>query len=257
MRFLPFRLLNASEREHLAALAERTFGEWGAAWMSGATGAIAAAATAAEVRAELAGDSGWLSCAGAEGAVYLARHEAAAQAICGALAGDARTRMPAAATAAATLVQDALHDLIERFAGPGARFGSEAPPADAWRHASGSACVELVAVEGATLTLIGDADWVRAATAPVRKPTIAMPRLANPQSGIGALPVEIRVWLGNADIDLAALQSLCVNDVVVLDSRIDRPLRITVDGRDTGPRAVLGSSGEHKAVRLTTYAVPH
>ena len=58
------------------------------------------------------------------------------------------------------------------------------------------------------------------------------------------------IRLGSAEVDVAVLHTLAVGDVVVLDGRLDQPLRVSVAGRAVAARAWLGHAGERKAVRL-------
>ncbi|HKX46678.1 MAG TPA: FliM/FliN family flagellar motor C-terminal domain-containing protein, partial [Planctomycetota bacterium] len=93
----------------------------------------------------------------------------------------------------------------------------------------------------------------------VQLPVLGSPHLAAEKDGapaVAALPSHLggvacglTVQLGGADISLADLLALEVGDVVELDARADRPVRVTVEGRGVAT-AVLGLSGARLAVRL-------
>lgn len=257
MAYRPFKLLNASERAALARLAGAALAGWRQAWAAPATPAVDFDCAPAAESVALRAQSGWLSFAAGAGTLYLADGRRVLALVRAAIAGGEEGADPAAGSIAADLVRTGLQDLAARLIGTPATRGDAgagvAPPPELWSRGSGAARINLPMPDGDVVALL-DAGLVAELLADLpARPRRASP-LIPPQLGIGGLPVQVQAWLGSTDIDLATFQTLAVNDVLLLDSRIDQPLRITVAGRDAAPRAVLGLAGQQKAIRLTTYA---
>jgi flagellar motor switch protein FliM len=70
------------------------------------------------------------------------------------------------------------------------------------------------------------------------------------RQAIGHAPVQIGASIGEAEIDVATLQSLVVGDVLLLDLPVDRPLRLTIAGRTVRRGAYLGSHQGRRALQL-------
>lgn len=256
MQARPFRLLNATECAKLAGDAGDALAQWMREW--GDRRADAALEAPVRVRdasrrvadaGTPASPAGALSWSGADGTVHLpdaghARHWAAC-----ALGARAEDAPPPPGSLAAELVERALGDLARRLAGSALVPGSAPPPASSRAPGCGAASIGLPSAAG-ELDVVLDAALVSHRLAGLARPARKEPAPADPRGGLGSLPVEIRAWLGSAEVDVAVLHTLAVGDVVVLDGRLDQPLRVSVAGRAVAARAWLGHAGERKAVRL-------
>ncbi|MCX7274063.1 MAG: FliM/FliN family flagellar motor C-terminal domain-containing protein [Burkholderiales bacterium] len=273
MSHRPFKRLNASERAVIAARATAALAGWCEDWLGRADAPLPATGGAAAERDDLRACTDWLSFALPAGALHVAHAGRALAVVERALAGAAAAgaegvnpaRIPGAtdtqsralAPLARQLVDGALHALLQGLAGAPTLAGAPGQtPADAWLRDGGAAWVGLC-LGGDEIAVMVDAALVAQWLGPVPRPGAVLPALSQPQACLGGLPVEIKVWLGSMEIDLATLQALAPDDVLVLDSRIDQPLRITVAGAEVMPRAVLGSAAGRKAIRLTTPSSTH
>ena len=256
MPYRPFKLLNASERAALAGLAGAALADWRQAWLEQPSPMAGAACGPAAERGDLSHRTDWRSFATDRGTIYVADGSGALGLVRSAIAGGPAEAIPGDGSIAAGLVQAGLRDLVARLAGAAAGDARAAPPARLWLRGSGAAWVSLPLAEGEVVALL-DSAVVTRLLAPLPRPVPRAGALTNPQLCIGSKPVEVRVWLGSTDIDLATFQTLAVNDVLLLDSRIDHPLRVTIAGRDAAPRAVLGSAEQRRAIRLTTFGPTH
>jgi flagellar motor switch/type III secretory pathway protein FliN len=268
----PFKRLNASERAAIAARATAALAGWCEDWLGRADAPLPATGGPAAERDDLRACTDWLSFALPAGALHVAHAGRALalveRALAGAVAGggDAGAARTAGAvdtgsrglaSMARQLVDGALHALLQGLAGAPMSAGAPGQaPAASWLRDGGAAWLGL-RLGGDEIAVMVDAALVAQWLGPVPRPGAALPALSQPQACLGGLPVEIKVWLGSMEIDLATLQALAPDDVLVLDSRIDQPLRITVAGTEVMPRAVLGSAAGRKAIRLTTPSSTH
>jgi hypothetical protein len=191
---------------------------------------------------------GWLEAAGESGRAYLADDQEPASLMVQLLGGD---DAGPGGTVAAELVREAGADLLQRLVG-GATVAAAMPPAACWDRASGAAFLSLP-VQDCALVLLLDPACTARLLERMPRPRRAQPALADPRSCIGHTRVELRIWLGAAELELALFQTLAVNDVIQLDGRIDEPLRLSVAGHATTRRGFLGQRGGRKAVRLTSH----
>lgn len=67
---------------------------------------------------------------------------------------------------------------------------------------------------------------------------------------IGHLPVRLSVALGTAELTIDRLFSLSANDVVELDSEIDAPVDVRLNGKVIA-RGTLVAVGDNFGVRIT------
>ena len=252
MEFVPYKLLNGTECAVLAAKASSAVGAWNAAW-AGHAGDPAEVSISPAVRfaESSSAEPEWLAYDAGEGLVYVAGRESSRAWASRLLSGGAATGALANGTLAAAAVDKALEDLAARIAGSPVLPAAAMPPPETWLRYSGAAWIHLA--EGAP-EVIADPRITRRMLAGVPRPPRRGPPVTNPQLGLGKLPVGIDVWLGTADLELSVFQTLAPGDVIQLDSRIDQPLKVTVDGRNAAPRAFLGFSGDRRAVRLTGQA---
>jgi len=251
----PFRLLGATACAALAARAARATTAWQTAWLGSSSADAAVEAgpqcepLAAIPRRASSDDVVFDT---ARGRLALVQVPSLRASLVGMLSGGRNDRMPADGTAAAGVVDDAIDALAGALAGDAVTRVPSFLSDEAWRKGSGAVAIEC-RLGAATLGVLADGPLVRAWLGELgiglHRPRNPQP-LAAPQSGLGREPVEIRVWLGEASLELGALRSLAVGDVILLDSRIDQPLDVTVGGRAVAPRAYLGTSGGARAVRL-------
>ena len=80
----------------------------------------------------------------------------------------------------------------------------------------------------------------RDATPPMYRRTETLTPLGK---GLGTQRVAMELWAGAAEIELGDLQSLKPGDVVVLDMKVDEPMKVAVDGTILPRRAYLGRYG--------------
>jgi hypothetical protein len=270
--FRPFKLLNSSERARIAEVVTNALGEWRQTWVAppaarferpgqravkhgdARTERVVCDDAAAHDELHQRGD--WLSFAASRGTLYVADAGGAMGTIRSLIAAGAGDTVASEDSVAAELLRTSLRALVEPLMNVAAVASDTAPPPALWLRGSGAAWVSLP-LGDVGISVLLDSGLVRELVAPLPRPVRTFAPLANPQHCIGHQPVEIRVWLGSTDIELSTLQTLSVNDVLLLDSRIDHPLRITVNGKEAPPRAVLGSAEQHKAIRLTTYSAIH
>lgn len=260
MQARAFKLLNASERVRLAGLAGAALAGWRQAWTAPAVAASGVDCAPVAEALALRATTDWLSFAAGAGTFYLADGGRALALVRAAIAGGAEDADPLENSMAADLVRAGLQDLAARLLGTpatgGAAGAAAAPPLELWLRGSGAARINLPLPDGDIVALL-DAGLVAELLADLPAPARRAAPLTNPQLGIAGLPIQVQAWLGTTDIDLATFQTLAVNDVLLLDSRIDQPLRVTVAGRDAAPRAVLGHAEQQRAIRLTTYLPDH
>jgi flagellar motor switch protein FliN len=67
---------------------------------------------------------------------------------------------------------------------------------------------------------------------------------------VGHLPVRLSVALGSAEITIDRLFSLSANDVIPLDSEIDAPVDVRLNGKVIA-RGTLVAVGDNFGVRIT------
>jgi hypothetical protein len=253
---VPFKLLGASDCAAIAAHAAAASAAWREAWIGANAGGAPSATSGPAADAPPLDDCLAYATGGAR--LYLAHAAAARSAVVDALSGGRSDRVPEAGSIAGGVIDDALDALAGAIAGGAVARAPEQPPATTWAKGSGAAWLEL-SIGRATLGWIAEAPLVRDWLAAAGRVPRAAPRvpLTSPQHGLGRERIEVRVWLGRTELDLGTLHSLATGDVIVLDSRIDEPLGVSVGGRDVAPRAHLGESGGRKAVRLALTAGNH
>ena len=125
------------------------------------------------------------------------------------------------------------------------------PPADhCWRRGSGAAIIEID-LGAQALALVGSPVWVaqQLAARPRAKPPLRA-ELADPRLCIARARLSLQAWAGKASVEIGVLQTLAPGDVIWLDARIDEPLPVSVQGRESGRTAYLGSVEGRRAVQI-------
>jgi len=242
MRARPYKLFGAHERAALVELVEQRFARWAREWLP------AQPAPRLECFAALPAASGEWIAAGSGGewwAIGAAAGEidALAAALCGRDARAGRSALAAQAARAAAA------ELAAALAGANAAplEGATPPP-----PARGSAGVSALAVVGdARLRLASSAEWTLRALKE-RLPAPPPARLTGWRQAIAPLPVGLRVVAGWAELELGELRGLEVGDVITLDARLERPMRVEL-GASGAPvcSARLGLREGRRAASLT------
>lgn len=227
MRTRPFRLFSEPERARLLALVEERCAAWARDWLPAAVPwrVETAPAEAREDWLAWGSEREWWALACADGEL--------AAAICG--GGESPLALGAARAAMGAL--------------GAALLGAETAPAFAgvkFDAGPGAAHTHVVLTAGTTrLRLASSASWtLRQLHA---KPAAA--QFSARRAALADRGVDLRVILGIAEVELAALRGLQVGDVITLDARIDQPLTVQAGA---GPlcEARLGAQDGSRAVSL-------
>jgi len=126
---------------------------------------------------------------------------------------------------------------------------SSEPQPRLWQRGSGAVC-SVVMIGGMPLHTLLEEPIVSALTRELPVPESAREPLVPRRVSVGAQRVRLELWAGETQVELGLLQSLAPGDVILLDLEISEPLRLTINGQQTGHPAYLGRSGERKAVQL-------
>lgn len=249
-----FKLLNESERGWIARPVRTALAEWLAAWLPAVTaGAVRCIDSTQRAASRLAAEpSHWLTFAHRDAALSIALDDEVERWLAEALLGaERRSALVDGVTSAA------LSDLAGRVlhAGPAGAavvpVAADQPPAQGcWQRGSGAAIVEAD-LGARTLALVASPSWVMqqlAARPRTRAPARA--ELADPRQCVGRSRLSLQAWAGNASVEIGELRTLAPGDVIRLDARIDQPLAVTVQGRDSGGRAWLGRVESRRALQL-------
>lgn len=261
MHWRPFKLINAAERRWLAEVLARTVGDWLGHWLPGeSAGPVHCSAASERAATSLAAEpTRWVGSTLFDGTyVAVATNaelwRAVAEKLFGTPAGAAGPQVGGAAGIVDEVVARAFGDLVRRLvapAGSGAPASdSWAPSADAWQRGSGAAIVEFSVIGRCVAVLLSAPYTAHLLAGRERSSRSGAAAPTDRRLCIGAKTAQVRVWLGEASIELGVLQTLAVGDVVRLDSRIDRPLPLTVEGQATGQRAFLGCLQGKRAAQL-------
>lgn len=118
-----------------------------------------------------------------------------------------------------------------------------------WQAGSGAVLVRLWCGRQALRLLLSPP--AVAALAPVTAPQLAPLAPCPLQSAVGAAAVALPVRLGGVQLPLAALMSVRVGDVILLEAAADQPLQVLApDGEQTLLYAHLGRVGQALAVEV-------
>ena len=240
MRARPYKLFGAHERAALRELIEQRFARWARDWLP--------AQPAPRLECFVPGGHAageWIA-AGTEGQWWAIQTDldALARAIYAQQAHATRS------TLAAQAARAALQELAAVLAGNNAvALEGAAPPPPA----RGSAGVSALATLGeARLRLASSDEWTLRALKE-RLPAPPPARLAGRRQAIAALPVGLRVVAGCAELELGELRGLARGDVITLDARLERPMRVEL-GAGGVPlcAARLGLREGRRAISLTS-----
>ena len=243
----PFRLLGESQLATLREQAGRAAAAWQAEWLGGA-GLQLTLGPAVEPE----GAGPWLALRSADAACFIERRAGMLES---ALFGAAAGEQPSAV--AREVAEAALADLGGRLlpSQPDTPPDLQAPAAQAWQAASGAVLLTLRCVSGSgsaceLVLLLDGALTARWLAGRPRPPRTVTPPLQGLRHAIGQAPVRVGASIGEAELDVATLQSLVPGDVLLLDLPVDRPLRLTIAGRPVPRGAYLGSHQGRRALQL-------
>ena len=154
----------------------------------------------------------------------------------------------------AELVKRALADFLLQLGGSSATAGkiqdAEMPDAQTWEAGSG-AVVADIALGDEKLMLVIDADRVASMLASVPSKSVRKAQLTKPVDALANGRLKFNVLVGEAQLELALLQTIGVGDVIRLDTRIDEPLQVVNSDGKRVCGAFLGSSDGYKSIQLT------
>jgi flagellar motor switch/type III secretory pathway protein FliN len=246
MAMQPYRVLGAAEIDAARSDALGALGAWAEAWLDRGTSAEL------ELRCEAAPRSGgtgpadaprWLTCHGASGTVWACDTEVAA--LQQWLFGEPRG---AEGSTSYRVARRALFALMQGLAG--AQDGAQALQTDGappeLRQAGRAPIALFIESPGvrACLYIETPAPAARHAAHPRREPP------ASARAGVGKQSVTVEAWLGEAELELGALRTLAVGDVLRLDRRIDDGPVLKLSGTALPCTAQLGVQGGKIAVEL-------
>jgi len=253
MDWRPFKLLNDTEREWLERGVRNVVREWFARWLPDReAGSVRCVDASEHANTRLASQpERWIGVARRDAALSIALGHDVAQWLGEHLLGTATQ-----SALVADVIAASLHDLGERLMAhdPGAPpVPSTQPPEPAiLRRGTGAAIVEIALDATHALAFAATPAWVtqrlasRPRAVPSRRAAVDLRRC------IGSGIVNLQAWAGGASIELGVLQSLAPGDVIRLDTRIDQPLRLSVQGHDSGRDAYLGSADGRRAMQLAS-----
>ena len=147
-------------------------------------------------------------------------------------------------------VSAAIDDLAQRLHGKQGMAGiaADAAQRELFRRGSGALLV-TVSVSGYNLLCVLDYPCVRnlMGTPKTVKSSADLPKV-NLKRALSAVPVVLRVEIGQADVDLPSLAQLGVGDVIRLGAEIDQPGRVLSPEGKTLFGGYLGRMGQTIAI---------
>lgn len=260
MDWRPFRLLNDRELNLASDVVRRVLASWSADWMdAGEPGEVRCVAACDHANTTLSRESDtWLVAGGAHGAyAWICVSDSLRATLERRLFGDQAGRGVRKSKLIPAVLESALRSLLELLVAasgeqkpPERRVSQDAhPPAQVWERGSGAlACV--VRLGELTLEVVLAEPWGRRLFPSVSPAQRRLPAPIDRRLCLESCRARLTVWAGSAAIELGQLQTLAPGDVVKLDLRLDTPLRVDVDARDSGRRVFLGCAGDRKAVQF-------
>lgn len=124
-----------------------------------------------------------------------------------------------------------------------------APPHETFRYGSGAVAIRC-RLNGEPITMVLDGELVSEIVAGDRPAPSPRPPLDNPVAGLSNQAVELQGWIGEAEIDLATLQTIAVGDVIRLETKLDQTLQVRSFDGNSVCLGYLGTAGGHRAVEL-------
>ncbi len=261
MHVRPFKLINKTEFAFIDARAREVLSEWIGKWLVdkeiGAS-ALAADETKDSIRSDRA--SWWRVSIAPE--IWVGAYVPAGlfQVLDTALSGDhpdmiKGLRSPLLRELMNKALFDLAKSMVDGFLGEQGQADvvQQAPEAETWRYGSGAALVELE-LEGERFCLVLSAGLLdRVLEKSVPKWRGPAGDLVSIVEALATQPAELEVWLGEAELELAAIQSIAAGDVIRLQRKIDQPLYVCLkDNKDRELCAGFpGTYQGRKALQLT------
>lgn len=238
MAVRPFRLCTAADQAAFTARATLAFSAWADEWLGTAAEAALSCAPLMAVAPE--DDAAWLRVQGAAGTVWIAADQV--RAVTAWLFG---TPQASGGGLAATAAQAGLNALALRLAQAPAGEAALRAPAPLHLLEPGRAvlraCIEFAEAE---LVLLAELPAPERAMAPLNEP------LGGLGSALGTQEVRLQAWLGEAELELRALRTLAVGDVLRLNRKLDEPVELEVNHQRVPCRGYLGARDGSLAVEI-------
>jgi hypothetical protein len=260
MDWRSFRLLNDRELRLTGDVVRRALSSWSADWMNaGELDEVRCVVACERPKAAMCRESDpWLGAGGADGVqAWICVTESLRATLERQLFGEQAGRGVKKSNLIPTVLEAALRSLLELLVAasgeqkpPERPVSSDAhPPAQVWERGSGAiACVARFAE--LTLEVVLAEAWGRKLFPTVSPARRRLPAPVDRRMCLESCRARLTVWAGSAAIELGQLQTLATGDVVKLDLRIDTPMRVDVDARDSGRRVFLGFAGDRKAIQF-------
>jgi flagellar motor switch/type III secretory pathway protein FliN len=256
MEYRPYKLLNATELAEIGKQAEAAFSTWVSDWLGVADMAMVECRRAAEFdMTNYPEKSNW-TCIGAdrEEWIALARTAAFTAQLRTRLIPDQHTPANSAATEKSPMLSDllesALTDFLRMFAAAPAQ--AHQVPAERFRDIGSGAAVAEIDWKEAKLALVISPPLVASMLSRIGPRAARKGSLVKVNEALANGRMNLKVMVGEAEVELGLLQTIAVGDVIKLNTRVDEPLQVvTADGLRLC-RAFLGIRNGRKSIQLST-----
>lgn len=159
------------------------------------------------------------------------------------------------------LVNKALLDLAESvFTGllgkqERADIIRQAPPEETWKWGSGAVLIDL-GFAGEKFHLLLSPELTNRTLGKVAASQESTGNLISVVEALASQTAELDVWLGDAELELAVIQSISVGDVIRFEKKIDQPLHVCL--KDNKEKEICvgfpGAYKGNKAIQLTIHS---
>ena len=241
----PIRLVTASLLWSVRTAAEQAVAPWSVRWLGTGT-AVGVDCRPLDPRG-VRSSAGWLHCATARAEVWMPA-EAQRDLIAALFGPTASARGDVASAAAHAAAADLLVQLAGDADEPGAAAVAAEAPEHLWQPGRSVVAVTLeigAKGQGGRTTLL-----IEVHAKPALAATAARAALTTVRSALQDQPIQIEVSLGSVELELGALRSLAVGDVLRLDRALDAGADVRVGGERVACAGFLGASEGRRAVAL-------
>ncbi len=262
MGYSPYKLLNASELTAICKHIEAICTEWIAGWFSHEPSIGVRCFRAAEyAQNTLAENTVWMSADSTSGDFVALAIPAGLFSEFGGLLLSSQSAIGRAgenqhSEILAELSQRALSDLIFQIKKPAAHSGvkkfseASAPSSGFWKAGSGASVVE-VTVDRQCLIIAFDFQSVRGMLpSSAMQPAPNVHPLVKPADALDGGRVKLKILVGQAQLELALLQTIVVGDVIKLDKNIEEPLHVINSDGTLFCKGFLGCRDGKKSIQL-------
>ena len=256
MEYRPYTLLNASELSEIERQIAAACDTWAAEWFAGDEVREVVCRRAAEFdMVSLPPENEWI-CMSAD-SEYWAALACSSRLHVGAslIPGNHRDAGGKMSALTVDLAQRALEDLARRLTRVDSGSGldlkqSEGMPSIRFNEpGSGAVAAEIVS-DTAKLVVIMSGCCVAAKLTGMAKPPSQKPLFTKPADALGNSRLKLNVLVGEAQLELALLQTIVVGDVIKLGTRLDEPLHVVNADGVRLCRAFLGTRNGRKSIQL-------